>query len=144
MLTNAGVKLLDFGLAKAKAGPRVQADNSVLPTGTAQSPVQDAPVTEKGAIFGTIQYMAPEQIDGQDTDARTDIFACGALLYEMITGRKAGRTVGRVQLDRKRCAGSLRGVVPGVRQTPPSRARWRGRAVVACGRQRTLLHVGGR
>ena len=52
-------------------------------------PTDTSPMTEAGAIFGTLQYMAPEQIEGQPADARTDIFASGALLYEMLTGRRA-------------------------------------------------------
>ena len=75
MLTKTGVKLLDFGLAKAiapAAGPPVTS----LPT-------QAAPVTEAGAVLGTFQYMAPEQLEGKEADARTDIFAFGCVLYEM-------------------------------------------------------------
>ena len=80
MLTKTGVKLLDFGLARAL--PRNE--NPMLTT----SPTQ-ANLTEKGAILGTFQYMAPEQLEGKDADARTDIFALGATLYEMASGRKA-------------------------------------------------------
>ncbi len=80
MLTKTGVKLLDFGLAKGVAA----GEN---PTLTA-SPTQ-ANLTEKGTILGTFQYMAPEQLEGEDADARTDVFALGATLYEMATGRKA-------------------------------------------------------
>jgi serine/threonine protein kinase len=54
---------------------------SILPT--------TPPITQQGSILGTFQYMAPEQIDGQDADARTDIFAFGAVVYEMVTGKKA-------------------------------------------------------
>ncbi|MGH9257458.1 MAG: protein kinase domain-containing protein, partial [Vicinamibacterales bacterium] len=81
MITKTGTKLLDFGLAKttpAAAG----AAASMLPT---------APpgLTVQGTILGTFQYMAPEQLEGAEADARTDIFAFGAVLYEMLTGRKA-------------------------------------------------------
>ena len=81
MLTPAGTKLLDFGLAKHDTGPAGQA-LSMLATapGTA---------TAQGTIIGTLQYMAPEQVQGAPADARTDIFALGALLYEMATGRRA-------------------------------------------------------
>jgi eukaryotic-like serine/threonine-protein kinase len=81
MLTKTGAKLLDFGLAKDQAsglGPRA----SVLETA-------QKPLTEEGALIGTFQYMAPEQIEGAAVDARTDIFALGAVLYEMATGRRA-------------------------------------------------------
>ena len=81
MLTKTGAKLLDFGLAKLK--PAEQAGGlSALPT-------QPADLTQAGSILGTFQYMAPEQLEGQEADARTDIFAFGAVVYEMVTGRKA-------------------------------------------------------
>ena len=81
-LTKAGAKLLDFGLAKSTA-PVVTGTLSMLPT------TPPAAITAQGAILGTFQYMAPEQIEGQEADARTDIFAFGAVLYEMLTGRRA-------------------------------------------------------
>ncbi|HSE62641.1 MAG TPA: protein kinase [Thermoanaerobaculia bacterium] len=81
MLTRSGVKLLDFGLAKAVAPGGGAEDLTALPT--------QANLTREGTILGTFQYMAPEQLEGKDADARTDIFAFGALLHEMATGRKA-------------------------------------------------------
>jgi hypothetical protein len=83
MLTKSGVKLLDFGLAKAMAAPSQQSALTSLPTQAG------APLTEKGTILGTFQYMAPEQLEGKEADARSDIFAFGAVVYEMATGRKA-------------------------------------------------------
>ena len=84
MLTKSGVKLLDFGLAKAMAPVTPPSDATALPTiGGA------APLTQEGTILGTFQYMAPEQLEGKDADARTDIFAFGAVLYEMTTGKRA-------------------------------------------------------
>jgi eukaryotic-like serine/threonine-protein kinase len=79
MLTASGAKLLDFGLAKLR------------PQGTplVDGMTRSAPLTGEGAIVGTLQYMAPEQLEGGDTDARTDIFAFGAILYEMASGRRA-------------------------------------------------------
>jgi serine/threonine protein kinase len=82
MLTKSGVKLLDFGLAKAFA-PATPIESLT----TAQTIAKD--VTREGTILGTISYMAPEQLEGKETDARTDIFALGCVLYEMATGQKA-------------------------------------------------------
>ncbi len=81
MLTKTGVKLLDFGLAKAVEPASAPNSQTALPT--------QANLTQEGTILGTFQYMAPEQLEGKDADARTDIFALGAVLYEMATGKKA-------------------------------------------------------
>jgi serine/threonine protein kinase/Tol biopolymer transport system component len=81
MLTKSGAKLLDFGLAKTGAPVIGGVGLSLLPT--------TPPITQQGTILGTFQYMAPEQLEGQEADSRTDIFAFGAVVYEMITGRKA-------------------------------------------------------
>ena len=85
MITKSGVKLLDFGLAKltATSPGSVFSGVSVLPTQT------DAALTAQGTIIGTFQYMSPEQLEGREADARSDIFALGALLYEMATGKNA-------------------------------------------------------
>jgi serine/threonine protein kinase len=83
MLTREGAKLLDFGLAKS-AATVAAASSSLSAASTATTPL-----TGKGTIVGTFQYMAPEQLEGKEADARTDIFAFGAVLYEMATGRKA-------------------------------------------------------
>jgi Tol biopolymer transport system component len=78
MLTRTGARLLDFGLAKP------------MPALTdAHSTRLDVPVTSAGTVVGTVQYMAPEQIEGREADARTDIFAFGAVLHEMLTGARA-------------------------------------------------------
>ncbi len=98
MLTKAGAKLLDFGLAKAR--PPALHDLSTSPT--ASQPLgTDAgskPITAEGTIVGTFQYMAPEQLEGHEADARSDIFSFGAVLYEMATTRKAfeGRSAASV------------------------------------------------
>ncbi len=91
MLTKSGVKLLDFGLAKAIPPVSPVSSVSVLPTQAG------ANLTQEGTILGTFQYMAPEQLEGKEADARTDIFAFGAVLYEMATGRKA--FVGKSQVS---------------------------------------------
>ena len=80
MVTKAGTKLLDFGLAKLM--PAIAAT-----AGLSAPPTQSAGLTQQGTIIGTLQYMAPEQLEGKDADARTDIFAFGATVYvEMVTG----------------------------------------------------------
>jgi Tol biopolymer transport system component len=86
MLTSSGVKLLDFGLAKVMAPPL---DKNPSP-GLTSTPTQvGSSLTQEGSILGTFEYMAPEQLEGKEADARTDIFAFGAVLYEMATGWKA-------------------------------------------------------
>jgi serine/threonine protein kinase/Tol biopolymer transport system component len=82
MLTKSGAKLMDFGLARAIALPAVTGALS-------ESPTASSPLTAKGTIVGTFQYMAPEQLEGKETDARTDLWALGCVLYEMATGKRA-------------------------------------------------------
>jgi serine/threonine protein kinase/Tol biopolymer transport system component len=84
MLTRSGVKLLDFGLAKLQE-PLITTSQSSMQTVAAIS----QPLTVGGTILGTLQYMSPEQLEGKDADARSDIFSFGAVLYEMATGRRA-------------------------------------------------------
>jgi serine/threonine-protein kinase len=83
MLTKGGVKLLDFGLAKLRSATPAVSGMSVAAT------VTTPPVTATGSILGTLQYMAPEQLEGHEADRRSDIFAFGAVLYETLTGAKA-------------------------------------------------------
>ena len=78
MLTRDGVKVLDFGLAKAVSSKSTSVEETLTEV-----------LTTKGTVMGTPQYMAPEQFDGKEADARSDIWAFGAVLYEMVTGRKA-------------------------------------------------------
>ncbi len=81
MLTKTGTKLLDFGVAKPSP--------ALASAAAADTQTLSKSLTEEGVIVGTFRYMAPEQLEGKDTDGRTDIFALGVLLYEMVTGRNA-------------------------------------------------------
>jgi serine/threonine protein kinase/Tol biopolymer transport system component len=77
VLTKSGAKILDFGVAKLRDGP------------IAETVTRTTPLTSAGSMVGTVQYMAPEQLEGKPVDERADIFAFGALLYEMVTGKRA-------------------------------------------------------
>src|SRR5579871_3188170 len=79
LVTNSGIKLLDFGLAKLSRGRAAAVDAAT----------ETIALTQANTILGTLQYMAPEQLEGKDADARSDIFAFGAVLYEMLTGKPA-------------------------------------------------------
>lgn len=79
MLTRTGAKLLDFGLAKSRGAISFDTEGAT----------EHKPLTREGTILGTFQYMAPEQLGGEEADARTDIFSFGAVLYEMATGKRA-------------------------------------------------------
>ena len=82
MLTKAGAKLLDFGLAKLRKPGVVGRETFSAATTLSE------PLTARGTILGTLPYMAPEQLEGKDTDARSDVFAFGAVVYEMVTGKR--------------------------------------------------------
>ena len=81
MLTKSGVKLLDFGLARLRSPIGVG--------GRSSEPSTEDSLTAAGLVFGTVPYMAPEQVRGEEADARTDLFAFGAVFYEMLTGQRA-------------------------------------------------------
>src|SRR2546422_4881342 len=95
MLTKSGAKLMDFGLAKpapvlgvaASAADPLTPSEPTMTLASLASPA--APLTQKGEILGTFRYMSPEQLQGRDADGRSDIFAFGAVLYEMATGKRA-------------------------------------------------------
>src|SRR5512143_4133795 len=83
MLTKSGVKLLDFGLAK------LQSSGTMMESVTMSALPTKEPATLAGTVLGTLPYMAPEQLEGKEADARSDIFSFGAVLYEMLTGKRA-------------------------------------------------------
>jgi len=93
MLTKAGAKLMDFGLAKPKLSITSQAASPFTPStptmNLASLTSAASPLTQKGSIVGTFQYMAPEVLQGAEADACSDLFSFGCLLYEMVTGRRA-------------------------------------------------------
>ena len=86
MLTKTGAKLMDFGLAKAIPAGSAPASSLTM---TTPGPTVNQPLTAQGTLVGTFQYMSPEQTEGKEADARSDIFALGAVLYEMATGKRA-------------------------------------------------------
>ncbi len=92
MLTQGGAKLMDFGLAKPLGMQPSASASTSAPSFTAAATLSGAspltPLTTAGTVIGTIQYMSPEQIEGKEADARSDIFAFGAVLYEMVTGNR--------------------------------------------------------
>jgi hypothetical protein len=91
MLTRSGAKLMDFGLAR-------QADVAPLSAALTEITMEQANLTGAGMLVGTFQYMAPEQLEGKEADARTDIFALGELLYEMATAKPAFHAKSRASL----------------------------------------------
>jgi Tol biopolymer transport system component len=88
MLTKSGAKLLDFGLARSTVLGGAQGASGMTMAVLSQSPTVSQPLTAAGMIVGTFVYMAPEQLEGRDADARTDLWALGCMLYEMTTGKR--------------------------------------------------------
>src|SRR5271157_2082814 len=86
MLTKTGAKLMDFGLAKATPSGASLISSLTM---TVSGPSAEQPLTAQGTLVGTFQYMSPEQVEGKEADARSDIFALGAVLYEMASGKRA-------------------------------------------------------
>jgi serine/threonine protein kinase len=116
ILTKSGAKLMDFGLAK-RAGP----------TPLAQAPtemtMEQSKLTGEGTIVGTFRYMAPEQLEGNDADARTDIFALGEVIYEMATGKPAFAGKSRASLIAAILTTEPPPITQSQRLTPPALER---------------------
>jgi eukaryotic-like serine/threonine-protein kinase len=121
MLTVTGAKLLDFGLAKPAAP-------AVSETTLTAAATEATPITQEGTIVGTFRYMSPEQVEGKEVDSRSDIFSLGAVLYEMVTGKRAFE--GKSQLD---VASAILGEEPlPIRAVKPMTPRALHRAVEKC------------
>jgi serine/threonine protein kinase len=121
MLTKAGAKLLDFGLAKFLPTSPEESSPSAVPTVT-------GPLTTPGAILGTVPYLAPEQIEGKAVDARTDLFAFGTLLYEMVTGARPFEGTSGAAI----MAGILHSDPPPITQQPSAKTIALDRLIRAC------------
>ena len=109
MLTKSGAKLLDFGLSKSMGFSASTGDAT-----------QHKPLTQEGTVLGTYQYMAPEQVAGEEADARSDIFALGVVLYEMATGQRAFQGQSRTSLIAAIVGGEPRPLRELQPLTPPS------------------------
>jgi Tol biopolymer transport system component len=117
MLTKTGAKLLDFGLARVDVAPASSSSGSFLPTQPQKA------LTQAGTVLGTFQYMSPEQLEGRDADARTDIFAFGAMLYEAVTGHKAFESKSQASLISAIMAGTPPPISSVQPMTPPALER---------------------
>ena len=113
MITRGGAKLLDFGLAKYAAGASPSDVLHSLAT-------EHKPLTQEGTILGTFQYMSPEQLAGEEADTRSDIFALGAVLYEMLTGVRAFQGKNKTSLIGAIVSGEPRPVSSLQPLTPPA------------------------
>ncbi|MDP9361931.1 MAG: serine/threonine protein kinase, partial [Acidobacteriota bacterium] len=118
MLTKSGAKLLDFGLAKSIATAVAVPGQSIL-----EGLTQHKPLTQEGTVIGTYQYMAPEQVSGEQADARTDIFALGTVLYEMLTGTPAFKGKNKTSLVAAIISGQPQPVSAMQPLTPPALER---------------------
>ena len=118
MLSKSGAKLMDFGLAREARHAGVLTANGPGGGALSESPTIATPLTTQGAMVGTSQYMAPEQLEGREADARSDLWALGCVLYEMVTGRRTydGATsaslISAIMKDEPRAMADLAPLVP--------------------------------
>ncbi len=119
MLTRSGAKLMDFGLARG-AGLAGAPGSGVTVADLTQSPTQAQPLTAEGTIVGTFQYMSPEQLEGKEADERSDIWALGCVLYEMITGQRPFDGKSQASLIAAIMTGEPRAVADLQPVTPPA------------------------
>ena len=118
VITKGGAKLLDFGLAKTGMSTSSGSFESTIDGAT-----QAKPLTQEGTIVGTFQYMAPEQVSGEAIDTRTDIFAFGAVLYEMVTGKPAFHGKNRTSMIAAILSGEPQSISSFQPLTPPALER---------------------
>jgi pimeloyl-ACP methyl ester carboxylesterase len=120
MLSKSGAKLMDFGLARERNRGRVLSATGPGSDGLSQSPTIASPLTAEGAFVGTSQYMSPEQLEGREADARSDLWALGCVLYEMATGRRAydgptpASVISSIMKDEPRPMTELAPIAPGL------------------------------
>jgi serine/threonine protein kinase len=125
MLTPGGAKLMDFGLAKplgmqAASSGSAAAPPSFTAVATLSGPSPLTPLTTAGSIIGTVQYMSPEQIEGKEADARSDIFAYGTVLYEMVVGKRPFSGKSQISLASSILEGDPAPISTSKPQTPPA------------------------
>jgi serine/threonine protein kinase len=123
MLTRSGAKLMDFGLARTAATAGGGSGSGVTMTALTHSPTVARPLTTEGTIVGTFQYMAPEQLEGKEADARSDLWALGCVLYEMATGRRAFAGTSQASLISSIMKDDPRSILDLAPLTPPSLER---------------------
>jgi len=125
MLTQGGAKLMDFGLAKPLGMQTPTSGSGTQPpsftaAATLSGPSPLSPLTTAGSIIGTIQYMSPEQIEGKEADARSDIFAFGAVLYEMVAGKRPFAGKSQISLASSILESDPEPIIKAKPQTPPA------------------------
>ena len=134
MLARSGARLLDFGLARQVVG-----DSSAVGDQTAEHATERMPLTDPGTVVGTLLYMSPEQAEGRPLDGRSDIFSFGAVLYEMLGGKRAFDGPTRVSILHAIVTGQPAPLTESAPQVPESiewcASAWRSRLTIAGSRR---------